>query len=165
MSLKEEMEKIIRSEREKLKSQDRKDKEYWDCERERFRPMRALLEEVVGAVDPEHVEVKFSDQDATIEVGTRRPDSDCFEEDMRWKVRPNFGVRLNPQMGEGLFEEKPGFQVEETITCRSPEFDSREKTHTFSTESETVQFIIRKMAEKIAHYQHITSLQHDRQDK
>jgi len=157
MSLKDEIEKIIQSERKKLESRDQKHKEHWERQRERFRPMRALLEKVVNAVDQEHVEVRFSEDDAIIEVGTKRLEDGCFEEDVRWKVQPNFVVKLFPSSGEGFLEEESGFRVEEAITCRQPEIDYREKALIFGTESEAVQYIIKKMAEQIAHYQHIKS--------
>lgn len=165
MSLKDEIDKIIRSEREKLESRDQKHKEHWKRQGERFRAMRALLEEVVSAVDQRHVKASFSDSDATIEIGNKRADGDYFEVDVRWKVQPNFSVKLIPQPGEGVLEVESGFRIEESITCRQPEFDYSEKTLTFDTESEAVQYIIKKMADNIALYQHIQSFLNDRKNK
>ena len=79
-----------------------------------------------------------------------------------WPWRLTLGVfapavKLFPSSGEGFLEEESGFRVEEAITCRQPEIDYREKALIFGTESEAVQYIIKKMAEQIAHYQHIKS--------
>ena len=57
MSLKDETEKMIQAEREKLESRDEKDQEYKARQKERFKPLRALIEELVATIEPEYIEM------------------------------------------------------------------------------------------------------------
>ncbi|MDH4032072.1 MAG: hypothetical protein OEU49_14570 [Chromatiales bacterium] len=160
MSLKEEVEKLIRSERAKIQSRDKKHEEYHERQRERFRPMCALLEELAASVDQDHIliEVHALETSATITVGSREG-GNRFETEISWSVEPNFDVDWHGDRGESLFNEEPGFKVEET---RYGGFDLDASDYvqhlTFETESDVMQYIVPKVADRIAFYQHCEEL-------
>jgi hypothetical protein len=58
-SLKHEIEKLIKAERQKLESEDRERKREAGRRHVRFEPLRALLEELVAAIDPAHIRATF----------------------------------------------------------------------------------------------------------
>lgn len=153
MSLKDEIDKLIQAEREHLEQRDAKDYEFDELQKARFLPLRAVLEEVIKAVDPAYLRVELKDHQATIEVGKHW--DNCFEVDIRWCIEPMSTPRLEAEAGEALFEAQPGFSIEEVETFQLPEFNQFEHTYTFETEGEVVQHILKKMTENIAHYQQI----------
>jgi hypothetical protein len=48
--------------------------------------------------------------------------------------------------------------VEETNYYDAPEYDVIERTHRFATEQETAEYLIKQIAEKMAHYRHLSEL-------
>lgn len=172
MSLKDKLEKIIRSEREKLKNRDQKrlenEKERYERECERFRLMHTLLEEFVAAIDPKYMEATIGENRAFIEVGQMRECDEYLEEEggeyldaaFRWYILPDYEIKWGVRDGESLFEEKAGVRVEEW-RYQSPE-DNRwdsiyswEEIYNFTTEEEALEDIVQKAAEVVAHYQHL----------
>lgn len=153
MSLKDEIDKLIRAEREHLEQRDAKEYEFDELQKARFLPLRAFLEQVIKAVDPAYLRLEFKDHQAIIEVGKHWDNG--FEVDIRWCIEPMSTARAEAEAGEALFEAQPGFSTEEVETFRLPEFKQFEHTYTFETEEEVVQHILKRMAEYIAHYQYI----------
>ena len=147
MGLKDEIEKIIRAEQEKLEAQDQADRDYDERQRDRFKPLRALLDELATSIDPAHLKASVGEASATIEVGKKKGDSAYFESDARWEIEPN----------NSLFEELPGFKVEETVYHYFPEFDTFEKTLNFDTEEQVMDYLVSKIAEKVAFYRYLLS--------
>jgi hypothetical protein len=124
MSLKEEIEKIVRAERDKLESRDQGHKEYHERQRKRFQPMRALLEELATSVDTAHLKASIREDSTTVEVGKKEGDRAYFQSDARWRIEPNFQVPFHAQKGESLFSETPGIKVEETVYYRHLEYET-----------------------------------------
>jgi len=156
ISLKEEIEKLIQSEQQKTEERDQKHADHRDRQRNRFRPLRTLLEELVAAVEPNYIKSHILNDRVTIEIG--RKEGDYFSADKRWEIQPDYGVRLTAEKGDSLVYEKPGFRVEERNYYHTPEFDVSEYTHTFETEQETAQYVIKQIAEQVAHYRYLESL-------
>jgi hypothetical protein len=156
MSLKEEIEKIVRAERDKLESRDQGHKEYHERQRKRFQPMRALLEELATSVDTAHLKASIREDSATVEVGRKEGDRAYFQSDARWRIEPNFQVQFHAEKGESLFSEAPGIKVEETVYYRYPEYETFEKTYTFEDEEKAMGYLVGEIAEKVAFYQHLS---------
>ncbi|MGH7207272.1 MAG: hypothetical protein ACREI2_13815 [Nitrospiraceae bacterium] len=165
MSLKDEIEKLIRQEEQKIEERDQRYTEYHERQRQCFQSLRALLEEVVGSVDSRHIKSHIFDDRATLEVGEKK--GDYFSAEVRWKIEPNFDVRLGAEKGESLFYEQLGFRVEETKYYDAPELGLgvSENNHVFNTEQETAEYIIKQIAEKMAHYRHLDKLAAQRAKK
>lgn len=130
MSLKDEIEKIIKSEQRKIEQRDQKHTEYHERQRQRFNPLRALLDELVAAVDPNHIASRIFEDHATLEVGKKK--NDYFSTETRWEIQPDYDVSFGAEKGESLCCEKPGFRVEETNYYDAPEYDVLEHTRTFN---------------------------------
>ncbi|MCE7913081.1 MAG: hypothetical protein DYH15_00070 [Nitrosomonas sp. PRO4] len=156
MSLKDEIEKLIKAEQSKLENRDEKHAQYYERQQKRFAPLRAVLEEICASVDFEYLESRFSNDSATLELG--RMEGSSRSTDSRWEIEPNYGVRFHAEAGDSLFYEEPGFKVEETEYYRYPEFDMAEDTKTFEDERAVSEFLVRKIVEKVAHYRHLESL-------
>jgi hypothetical protein len=156
VSLKDEIEKLIQQEQQKIEERDQKHMKYHERQRQRFRSLRSLLEELVSSMDSKHIESHIFDDHATIEIGKKK--ADYFSAETRWEIEPNFDVSFQAEKGESLFCEQPGFRMEETNYCEFPEYDVSEQKHVFNTEQETAEYIIKKIAEKMAHYSHLDKL-------
>ncbi len=152
MSLKDEIEKLIQQEQRKIEERDQRDAEYHERQRQRFQPLRAFLEELVASVDTNHIKSRIFDGYATLDVGRKKKDDFLLE--ITWEIKPNFGFTSSAEKGESLFYEQPGFHVEETHYFDAPEYHVSESTHIFDTEQETAEYIIKKIAEQMAHYRH-----------
>ena len=158
MSLREEIDRLIRAEREKLEQRDRRDKEYHSRQQERFRPMRALLEEVAGSISPEYLRMRILEHGASFEVGTKKTDRDYyFEIDARWWIEPNYSFG-SYAAGESVLQEEPGVKIEEKLYFHLPEYEVSERTQVFSTENDVAEYLVRELAKKIAHYEHLKTL-------
>jgi hypothetical protein len=153
MGLKDEIEKLIRTEQDKLKNTEQKDREFYEHQRQRFIPMRAIIEEISKSIEPEYIRVSIQESDARIELG-RKNSRDYFEEDVRWEIMPNYRW-LPLQKGESLRCGEPGFRVEERITFQYPNYDTSEHTYTFDNEQATAECLIKKIAEKVGFYRHL----------
>jgi hypothetical protein len=146
VSLKDEIEKLIQAERQKLESRDRQRTEYHERQRQRFQPLKTLLTEVAASVEAEFIEPRISDDSAVIEIG-RKKEGPLFT-DIRWRIEPDFEVG-------SVFKPKDGFRVEETAYYRYPESDVSERTHRFEAERHVAEYLIAKIAEKVAFYRHL----------
>lgn len=163
MSLKEEIENLILQEQKKLATRERKENEFHARQRQRFAPLRKVLDELLISVESAYLRGRISDQSATIEVG-KSIHSGSFETDIRWEIEPNFGTSLSAKKHEGLFYEEAGFRVEETEYFHSLELyhpesaDPSERTHIFATESQACEYLGKKVAEKVAFYRRLGGL-------
>jgi hypothetical protein len=156
MSLKDEIEKLIQSEQRKIDQRDQKHAEYHERHQQRFTPLRSLIEELVAAVDSNHIESRIFDDHATLGVGRKK--NEYFSSETQWEIQPDYDVSFGVEKGQSLFQEKPGFRVEETNYYDAPEYDVIERTHRFATEQETAEYLIKQIAEKMAHYRHLAEL-------
>ena len=84
MSLKDELDKSVRVERAKLETADRLDAEFPERQRQRFRALRALVEELGAVGDPRFLRTQIEDDGATVEVGRLKRDLSSFVTDMQW---------------------------------------------------------------------------------
>ncbi len=150
MSLKDEIDKLIQAERKKLKVKDQADEEHHERQRRRFTTMHAVLREIAESIDTQYLEARLDDSRATIKVGKKTRET-YWETDIRWLIEPNWGLG-----GEiGTFEVRPGFRVEETEYFKYPEREILEETRTFKSESEVAEYLLPKIAEKVAFYRHL----------
>ena len=148
MSLKDEIDKLIQTEREKLKSQDQKYEEFYELKRGRFKTMWAVLSEIAQSIDPQLIRAELSheeDGSATINVGIdlRNEKSDA---DISWRVEPNSEITDDMV----TYEPTSGFRVEETRDT----FETVTDVLTFKSESEVAEYLLPLIAEKVALYQH-----------
>ncbi len=148
MSLKDEIDKLVQAEREKLIAQDQKNEEFYELKRRRFKTMWAVLSEIAESIDPQYVRAELSheeDGSATINVGIdlRNEKSDA---DISWRVEPN------SEVGDDMVtsELTSGFRVEETQAT----FETFTDVLTFKSESEVAEYLLPLIAEKVALYRH-----------
>src|SRR3989338_6511280 len=118
MSLKDEIEKIIHAERKNLESRDQKDREFNERQRDRFQPLRTLLNELIASIDPTYLEAWIGDSDARIDVGSRKGDWEHLETDEGWNIEPNHTMNTRGDKNESLFNDAPGFNVPKTVYSR-----------------------------------------------
>ena len=156
MSLKDEIEKLIQSGQRKIEQRDQKHAEYHERQQQRFSPLRSLIQKLVVAVDSNHIESRIFDDHATLEVGRKK--NAYFSSETRWEIQPDYDISFGAEKGESLFQEKPGFRVEETNYYDAPEYDVIERTLRFNTEQETAEYLIKQIAEKMAHFRHLADL-------
>ena len=102
MSLKDEIAKIVRAERDKLESRDQGHKEYHERQRESFQPMGALLKVPDALVDGAHLKAAIREDSATVEVGKKEGDKTYFQSDARWRIEPSFQVYFHADKGEAF---------------------------------------------------------------
>jgi hypothetical protein len=114
MSLKDELDKIVRAERAKLETADRLDAEFPERQRQRFCALRALVEELGAATDPRFLRTQIDEDGATVAVGHLKPDLSSFATDMQWEMRPNYSVHFDATSFSYRFRDEPGFRVAET---------------------------------------------------
>ena len=153
MSLKDEIEKLISAELDKLETHDQKDKEFYERQKQRFIPMRGIIEEISKSVGPEYIRVAIHESDARIELGRKNINA-YFEEDVRWEIEPNYEWEP-PWKGSSLRCERPGFRVEERITYQYPNYETSEHAYTFNDEQATAEYLVKKIAEKVGFYRHL----------
>jgi hypothetical protein len=156
VSLKDEIEKLIKQEEQKIEERDQRHLKYDERQRQNFQRLRALLEELVTSVDSKNINSNIFGNRAKLKIGKMK--DGYFSAEIEWEIQPNFDISFQAEKGESLFYEKPGFRVEETIYFNFPEYDVSESKHIFNTEQETAEYIIKKIAEKIAHYRHLDKL-------
>lgn len=142
MSLKDEIEKIIRAERDKLERHDHQKTEFKERQRERFHRMRRLLEELSTSIDAKDLNISIEASSATVEVVRT---SDAYF-GIKWRIEPNFAFKTTQGRGEYNFGEAQGINVVET--------SNREETHTFDDEETAMAYLVGKIAEQIAYHQH-----------
>ena len=135
MSLKDEIEKIIRAERKKLESRDREDQELAARQSECFQPLRRLLEELGASVDPKYIEVTIAEDSATIEIGTREMPGERLTVGLDLKIATSF---------KRITDSEPIFLI--TRNSYGGEV--------FDTEEEVIRYLVGEIARKIAGYQY-----------
>ncbi|MCH7501433.1 MAG: hypothetical protein IH886_15780 [Nitrospinae bacterium] len=133
-------------EQQKLDTQGQKFNEFYQRQEERFKPMPALLKEVANSVEKEFLKIEMFKDHSTVRVG-KIENKKNFEESIVWKVQPNYGFSLFHKEDGTRYYEEPGFQVKETIWLID---GIREKTLTFETEQETVEYLIKKISKEVA---------------
>lgn len=148
MSLKEEIEKIIRAERDMLEREDRQKTEFKERQHERFHCMRRLLEELATSIDAKDLNVSIEADSATVKVVTM---SDAYF-GTSWRIEPNFDFKPKRGRGDYLFHEAQGINVIDVRTS------DREETHTFDDEETAMAYLVGKIAEQIAYHQHRNKL-------
>lgn len=151
MSLKDEIEKIIQAERKKLEIRDQKSNEFRQRQKELFKPMVALLNEMKESFEQKYLEVKIYDDRARIKSGYLK--GGLFNCQNQWTVQPNFRISVPIQIDEPLCDE-PGFKVEE-INRESFGIPAFEQTLTFETETDTIEYLIKEIARDVAENRHL----------
>lgn len=149
MGLKIEIEKLIQAEREKIAHRDKQQADYHQRQRDRFVPLRAILNEIAESIDPKYLESKIGDDSARFEM----------KRDAHWSIQPNYDIRFGADSDESRFYEMPGFKVEETVYYIN---DVAEDSKTFTNENEVAEYLIKKITEKVAHYRHMEELEQRR---
>lgn len=132
-------------EQQKLDTQGQKLKEFYQRQEERFKPMAALLKEVANFVEKEFLKIEMFKDHSTVRV-CKVENKKNFKESIVWKVQPNYGFSLFHKEDGTMYYEEPGFEVKETIWLMD---DFREKTLTFETEQETVEYLIKKISKEV----------------
>ena len=154
MGLSDEIEKLIATHRSKL--EHAANVEHSARQRERFAPLRSVIEQIVASIGPQFIDARISADNASIRIG--RPRDGALENDVWVKIGPNYELNLAGRSSGGSFvREAPGFQLSETHFYTDPEYDVSEKEHIFSTEQEVATYLINLLAEKVAYYRHSAS--------
>lgn len=148
MSLKDEIDKLVAAERETLEKQAIGLRTYREKEKAHFLTLRAVLEEMIKAVDLAYLQVRFEDKQATIEV--RNPKSSKSE--LRWLIMSGW-VEDMPEEAELLDEYRIFIVVEyhRTLLCSDEWIDT---IYRFKTPAEVLQHLLERIPQKIARYQH-----------
>ena len=144
MGLKDEIDKLIQAERKKLAERA----EFGKSQVQRLQVMRTLLEEVAASVDENYLDVGFVEGKlsdiavAFVDVGR----IDQGRLDIRWQISPN----STPD----YWDAKPAQGFEVTV-------NEGEEVLNFQTEEEVIQYILPKIAEKVAYYEHLKDRSED----
>jgi hypothetical protein len=150
MTLKEEIDKLIRTEKGLLEQQDA-DRVSENKKFERsFVPLKSALAEFIESVDPKYLKSLLGDDKAILEVGLRSEDS--FQRDIYWHVIPNNRIKSLDQIRDSTVEFS-GFIVEEMFYDSSSRFPSS-RHHLFTNTQEVVSHIVEHAAKKLAQYKH-----------
>lgn len=162
--LKGEIEKIVTREQEKLREEDRRDEEFLAEQCRRFQPMRALLQELVASGGADHLKATIQDSMAVLEVGKMEAETSHFETDVSWWIEPNaelgdaddpFGLRATAGVSikEIEYNRLPSYVMQ-----RLKDFgygDTMERSLTFETATDAVQYMVEEIAKRLALYRHI----------
>jgi hypothetical protein len=138
--------------RDKPETCSRRNREFYERQKERFIPMRAMIEEISESVEPEYIRVSIHESDARIALG-RKNKNGRFEEDVRWEIEPNYELQP-PWKDYYLRCEQAGFRIEERVAFRSSDDNTHEHIHSFNDEQAVAEYLVKKMAEKIGSYRH-----------
>ncbi len=156
MGLKEELERLIDAERGKLEARDREHSVFHDVQRSRFAPLRAALNELAQAVAATYLRLRLHDSSALLELGHERDGR--FHTELRCEIQPNFETDSPADRGASLFREAPGYRIEETQYFEYPEYDTSEHSAVFDDESTVAEHLAQKIAEHVAHRQHLAAI-------
>jgi hypothetical protein len=152
MSLKEEIEKLIKTEQQELERADHLQDEFRKRQRERFKPMLVLLQELLKSIDNTYLKINIREDSASIEVDE---EEENILPDIRWNIEPNFEIDMSREnISKGLFFDVPGFRVEEIRSYEYPDYDVTEKTKIFTSVTEVGEYLIQNIAKQIAGYRH-----------
>jgi len=154
MTLKDELDEIVRVERAKLEAADRRDAEFPERQRQRFGVLRALIEELGAAGDPRFLRAQVEDDGATVEVGRLKRDLSSFVTDMQWEMRPNYSTHFDATSLSYRFRDEPGFKLAETRCPRFPADDAVTTMLVFESETLLIGHLLRVIAGRIAEYLH-----------
>jgi hypothetical protein len=154
MSLKDELDKVVRGERAKLETADRLDAEFPERQRQRFCALRALVEKLAAAADPRFLRTEIDGDGATVEVGRLKRDLSSFVTDMQWEMRPNYSIHFDATSFSYRFRDEPGFRVAETRCPRFPADDATTITLVFESEALLIDHLVQAIATRIAAYLH-----------
>lgn len=152
MSLKDEIEKLITAEQSKLQDRDKMNMEFKERQRQRFIPLRVVLEEIAESVGSKYLGTHFRDASARLEFGNKKGSK--RQVDTRWNIEPNYSINFS---GESSYSEEPGFKVEETVYCYYPTYGMTEDKLTFVNEEALSEFLVEVIAESIAFQRHLKS--------
>lgn len=158
MALKDELDALIREERQRLEFRDRKHTDYRQRQKERFAPLRRVLHELGESIEPMLLKVQISEGSATVELGDTRRGS--FDVQTRLKIEPNFEIEFTPSDGGSLFRERPGFRIETTNYFEyadSPEDQESEQTDVFPDDILAAEYVTRTIAEHVAQCRHVAA--------
>jgi hypothetical protein len=147
MSLKEEIDKLIQSERDQLELRDQEKAEGAEQARLRFQPLKTLLLEIVQSIDPKYIKAHFWDSAALIEIGVSHWE-------MKWNIAPNYEIDLS---GSNVTRLKDGFRIDETSYSDFAGFqdpETVELTKVSPTEQDVGTYLISEITKQIAQYQH-----------
>jgi hypothetical protein len=148
MSLKDEIEKLVAAERKKLEDKDQADADFNTRKRLRFEPLRALLTDLSNSIESIYLKVNLFTDSASVELGQL---TDGIKgKDTRWRIYPNWSF-------PGTEKESPTFTIEETEYYWFPEYHDKERRLDFSLESEVLEYLVKKITEKVAFYRHLHS--------
>ncbi len=153
MSLKDEIEKLIQAEQEKLDEEDHRDKNFRERQSKRFKPLAILLKEVANSVEKEFLDAEIFEDKAWVSVGIRGDEG--FDVRTHWEVEPNFGRYTTHREDGILFYVEPGFRVEETVWLK---WDVQENEFIFDTEQELIEYLVKKISKEVANQRHLKEL-------
>lgn len=156
MGLKDEIERLIRTEREKLEARDQEHSTFNDIQRARFASLRAALGELTQTVEATYLRLTLHDSSALLELGHER--DGYFYTESRYEVQPNFETDFFADRGTSLFREAPGYHIEEIQYFEYPEYDTSEHTAVFDDESIVAEHLAKKIAEHVAHRRHLAAI-------
>lgn len=157
MSLKDELEKIIHSERPDVFSAGRPDPASGTSQKTRLDEVRPLFEEFADAVDESFVRVRIADTRVVIDVGDTASDADSFEIDGRWELEPNPELRFLAEPGAEVFRPGSRFVVRKTLYLRplkEPEDLSWDRIE-FDSGVDAFQYIFHDVAKQIARHRQL----------
>ena len=151
MGLKDEIEKLIATERAKIGERESKDDEYSERQCARFANLRVILNEIAASVNSRYLSSRIGDQSADLKLGTMRGTS--RDVDIHWHIEPNSSLRTPIDPDGTPFVEKPGFKVETTHYFHQPIPDELESTKVFEDEQSVSEHLVKEIAKRVAQYQ------------
>jgi hypothetical protein len=145
MSLKDEIEKLIRDKRNALCVEDQERKAVYERLCEQFAPLKAMLEEIIGAIDPKYVQATFDSFRVTISLMKSKDEKDWDQDE--WEIQPNQKII----MPSCEFVDLSGFTIR-----RGPldEYGLGTIEDTFKDEHQVVERVIEWITTHIARKQH-----------
>jgi hypothetical protein len=152
MSLKDEIDKLIAAERETLEKQAVEFRTYREKQKAHFLPLRAVLEEMIKAIDPAYLRVRLEDEEATIEVVN--PKMNRLNSELFWSIGSGWVDDLPDE--EELLEEHRVFSLVEMSRHELYlDVEPLSKVFKFQTTAEVIQHLLKQIAKQIARYQQI----------
>jgi len=149
---KNEIQKLIQTELQKWADYDRRNEELRARQVVRFQPLRKLLDELIGSIEPEFIKATILDDHATIEVSHEDNNSSR----MSWAIEPNYKIqgrqkeywKLNLWQHKVSLEEAPGFKVKEK------QGEDGERTLELGAEDEVILCLAPEIARRVAFYRY-----------
>jgi hypothetical protein len=151
MSLKDEIDKLISAERNALEKQAIESRTYHEKEKTHFLPLRAVLEDMIEAIDPAYLRIRLEDDRATIKMGARNDNN--HDADLSWMIVSGWPDDL-PEEQELLEELRIFTVIESRRNIVYPDSYITESCK-IETAEEVVQYLLKKVAKQIAKYQQV----------